>query len=117
MTRLKLLLNFRQRFVLFVSIAIIGFLIAGLAGSLIIMKFGSDSTPAMRIASVIQSIFQLILPALLTALLVTRMPADFLRLRSGFSVSMLVWAFVILMVSTPAMNYIIELNNNMSLPE
>ena len=40
MTRLKLLLNFRQRFVLFVSIAIIGFLIAGLAGSLIIMKFG-----------------------------------------------------------------------------
>lgn len=117
MTRLKLLLNFRQRFVLFVSIAIIGFLIAGLAGSLIIMKFGSDSTPAMRIASVIQSIFQLILPALLTALLVTRMPADFLRLRSGFSVSMLVWAFVILMVSTPAMNYIIELNNNMSLPQ
>lgn len=113
---MKLLLNFRQRFVLFVSIAIIGFLIAGLADSLIIMKFGADSTPAMRIASVIQSIFQLILPALLTALLVTRMPADFLRLRTGFSTGMLVWAFVILMVSTPAMNYIIELNNNMSLP-
>jgi hypothetical protein len=117
MTRLKLLLNFRQRFVLFVSIAIIGFLIAGFAGSLIIMKFGADSTPAMRIASVIQSIFQLILPALLTAMLVTRMPADFLRLRAGFSVGILVWAFVILMVSTPAMNYIIELNNNMSLPQ
>lgn len=117
MTRLKLLLNFRQRFVLFVSIAIIGFLIAGFAGSLILMKFGADSTPAMRIASVIQSIFQLILPALLTAMLVTRMPADFLRLRAGFSVGILVWAFVILMVSTPAMNYIIELNNNMSLPQ
>lgn len=117
MTRLKLLLNFRQRFVLFVSIAIIGFLIAGFAGSLIIMKFGADSTPAMRIASVIQSIFQLILPAMLTAMLVTRMPADFLRLRAGFSVGILVWAFVILMVSTPAMNYIIELNNNMSLPQ
>lgn len=117
MTRLKLLLNFRQRFVLFVSIAIIGFLIAGFAGSLIIMKFGADSTPAMRIASVIQSIFQLILPALLTAMLVTRMPADFLRLRAGFSVGILVWAFVILMVSTPAMNYIIELNSNMSLPQ
>lgn len=114
---MKLLLNFRQRFVLFVSIAIIGFLIAGFAGSLIIMKFGADSTPAMRIASVIQSIFQLILPALLTAMLVTRMPADFLRLRAGFSVGILVWAFVILMVSTPAMNYIIELNNNMSLPQ
>ena len=117
MTRLKLLLNFRQRFVLFVCISIIGFLIAGLAGSLIIMKFGTDSTPAMRIASVIQSIFQLILPALLTALLVTRMPADFLRLRSGFSIGMLLWSFVILMVSTPAMNYIIELNDNMSLPQ
>lgn len=114
---MKLLLNFRQRFVLFVSIAIIGFLIAGFAGSLIIMKFGADSTPAMRIASVIQSIFQLILPALLTAMLITRMPADFLRLRAGFSVGILVWAFVILMVSTPAMNYIIELNNNMSLPQ
>lgn len=114
---MKLLLNFRQRFVLFVSIAIIGFLIAGFASSLIIMKFGADSTPAMRIASVIQSIFQLILPALLTAMLVTRMPADFLRLRAGFSVGILVWAFVILMVSTPAMNYIIELNNNMSLPQ
>ena len=117
MTRLKLLLNFRQRFVLFVSIAIIGFLIAGFAGSLIIMKFGADSTPAMRIASVLQSIFQLILPALLTALLVTRMPADFLRLRSGFSIGMLIWAFVILMLSTPAMNFIINWNNEMSLPE
>ena len=117
MTRLKLLLNFRQRFVIFVSIAIIGFLIAGFAGSLIIMKFGADSTPAMRIASVLQSIFQLILPALLTALLVTRMPADFLRLRSGFSIGMLIWAFVILMLSTPAMNFIINWNNEMSLPE
>lgn len=116
MTKLKLLLNQRQRFVLFVCIATIGFIISGLIATLIIHKFGPDSTPAMRIAAVIQSIFQLILPAILTAMLVTRMPADFLRLRTGLSATTLIWAFAILILSTPAMNFIIDLNNSMSLP-
>lgn len=111
-----MILTLRQRFIFFICIAIFGFLISSIAGGLILSKFPS-SVAAMRIAAVIQSLFQLIIPAILTALLVTRRPATFLAIDRKIDASTLCLALAALIASIPAMNLIIELNQNMNLPE
>ncbi len=111
-----MLLTLRQRIIFFICISVFGFLIAGLAGGFIISKF-PDSTPAMRIAAVCQSLFQLILPAIVTAVVVTRQPADFLAVNRKVNFPVLALAVAALIAATPAMNYIIALNQSMTFPE
>lgn len=111
-----MLLTFRQRLIFFVCISVFGIAVSGIAGGLIISKFPM-STPAMRIASVLQSLLQMIIPAIATAMIVTRRPASFLAIDRRISIPTLLAAVVVLLVATPAMNLIIELNSNMSLPE
>lgn len=111
-----MLLTLRQRFIFFICIAVIGFLISGVCGGLLLSKF-PDSTAAMRIAAVIQSIFQLILPAIVTALIVTRRPATFLAVDRQINLPIVLLAFAGLLAATPAMNLIINLNQSLSLPE
>ena len=111
-----MLLTLRQRFIFFICIAVIGFLISGVCGGLLLSKF-PDSTAAMRIAAVIQSIFQLILPAIVTALIVTRRPATFLAVDRQINLPIVFLAFAGLLAATPAMNLIIHLNQSLSLPE
>ena len=111
-----MLLTLRQRVIFFICIAVIGFLISGMCGGLLLSKF-PGSTAAMRIAAVIQSIFQLILPAIVTALIVTRRPATFLAVDRQINLPMVLFAFAGLLAATPAMNLIINLNQSLSLPE
>ena len=111
-----MLLSLRQRFVFFICISIVGFLISGVIGGLLIGKF-PDSTAAMRIAAVVQSLFQLIIPAIVTALIVTRRPAAFLAVDRKIDIPTLLLALGALFAATPAMNLIIQLNQSLSLPE
>ena len=111
-----MLLTLRQRFIFFICIAIIGLLISGVCGGLILSKF-PDSTAAMRIAAVIQSLFQLILPAIVTAMIVTRRPASFLAVDRKINLPIALLALAGLIAATPAMNLIISLNQSLSLPE
>lgn len=111
-----MLLTLRQRFVFFICIAIVGFLISGVCGGLLMTKF-PDSTAAMRIAAVIQSLFQLIIPAIVTAVVVTRRPATFLAIDRRVDPTILLLALAGLIVSIPAMNMIISLNQSLVLPE
>lgn len=111
-----MLLTLKQRFIFFICIAIVGFLISSVCGGLLLSKF-PDSTAAMRIAAVIQSLFQLILPAIITALIVTRRPATFLAVDQKINLPTLLLALAGLIAATPAMNLIISLNQSLSLPE
>ncbi len=111
-----MLLTLRQRFAFFICIAIIGFLISSLFGSFLIGKY-PDSTAAMRIAAVVQSIFQLIIPSLATAIIVTRQPVKFLAIDKSISLPMTLLALAGLVVSIPALNYIISLNQSLVLPD
>lgn len=110
-----MLLSFKQRLVFFICAAVIGFIIANVAGGFILMKF-PHSTAAMRIAAVCQSLFQLILPSIATAMVVTRRPATFLVVDKTPKVTTLLLATAALLASIPAMNSIISLNESITLP-
>ena len=112
-----MLLTLRQRFILFICIALVGFFISGVISSLIIAKFGMQSTVAMRIAAVMQSLFQLIVPAIATAMIVTRRPATFLAIDRRIDLRLLLLAAAALITATPMMNRIIALNEAVTLPD
>lgn len=71
----------------------------------------------MRIALVIQDIMIFVIPALITALFITRRPADLLCVRKGVSLSTILTVAMIMIVSAPAMNIIIDANRSMHLPQ
>lgn len=112
-----MLLTLRQRFILFICIALVGFFISGVISSLIIAKFSMQSTAAMRIAAVMQSLFQLIVPAIATAMIVTRRPATFLAIDRRIDLRLLLLAAAALITATPMMNRLIALNEAVTLPD
>ena len=112
-----MLLTLRQRFILFICIALVGFFISGVISSLIIAKFGMQSTAAVRIAAVMQSLFQLIVPAIATAMIVTRRPATFLAIDRRIDLRLLLLAAAALITATPMMNRLIALNEAVTLPD
>lgn len=111
-----MLLTLRQRLLFFFCLALIGYLIAGFVAGMIIAKFGTDSTPAIRIAAVIQSMFQLIIPAIVTAMVMTRRPATLLCVDKRIDPITTLLALAALVASIPAMNFVISLNESLELP-
>lgn len=90
-----------------------------LIGSLVMgILFYSGMTPVkIRIGMVIQDILMFIVPAMVTAIVITRRPADFLMIRKYPSFIDIIIIGLILVASSPAMNYIIAWNQSLTLPE
>lgn len=91
-------------------------LIMSVVGSVIAAKIGT-STASIRIMSVAQDILVFILPALVTAVVATRLPATLLRIDCGTSLKVFLLSLAVLLFAMPAMNFIITLNEALTLPE
>ena len=111
----KLILNFVSRIGIFACLAIIGLLLSGFSALLITSIWG-ESTVTLRISTVIQNVFFFITPAIISALFITRLPADFLRLRKVPTSNSFFLTIAIILFSIPAMNFIIHCNESIVLP-
>lgn len=76
-----------------------------------------NETAAMRIATLLQDIFIFIVPAIVTAILMTRLPARFLFLEESPQLWFTVLSIVTLFVSMPWMNALIQWNESFTFPE
>ena len=76
----------------------------------------SSGTPAVRIATVIQDVLMFIVPAVGTAVLVTRLPARLLRVDSAPTLMQCLLGLVALVASIPAMNAVIAFNESIPFP-
>lgn len=108
----SLLLSRGSRLLLFACAAILGYILTGLLTTLLLYKFGAASPRVLRIAALGQDILALIVPAVVTAAMVTRLPAQLLELRGGVRLRMWVAALSVIVVAAPAMNVIIHLNES-----
>lgn len=79
--------------------------------------FNGESLSFLRLTTVFQDILMLIVPALITAMIVTRQPARLLAVDSLPTGRQTVIAILLLIVSTPLMSWIINVNANFHLPE
>ncbi len=118
MNTVKFLLPSNKRLTLLFLTYILGYMITVLAGSALALFGGAEKATAMlRISTVVQDVFMLVLPAVVTALMVTRNAAGLLALRRFPNFKIVLVAIVVMLVSSPAMTWIIELNASIHLPE
>lgn len=107
-----------RRLVLLFLCFLLGAIVTALVSGLLLQIGGAGRQLAMlRIGAVVQDVVMLVLPAVATAMIVTRNPGGLLAVDSRPSVRLLFWALAAMIVSMPAMSYIIELNASVTFPE
>lgn len=103
-----------QRYAMLLCSSILCFFIATFIIALI--QHGGISQAKMRIAMVVQDVVMFILPAVATAVVVSRRPGDFLMITKRPGIANIVLVLLILLASVPLMNSIIALNKSIVLP-
>ncbi|MGM9873116.1 MAG: lysostaphin resistance A-like protein [Muribaculaceae bacterium] len=107
-----------QRILMLVFTYVVGLVVASILGYVLLRIGGDDRAVAMiRIATVCQDIFMLVLPAVATAVLTCNDAASLLAVNKRPQRPMIVMAIITMVVSAPAMSYIIDLNASMTLPD
>lgn len=104
-----------KRLVLLLCIMLFCWIVGGTINGILLAKFG-ETTRMLRIASVLQSIIQIFLPAIATAVMVSRRPADLLALVAKPRTRFVILTLLCMLFAMPALNVIIDLNRNVSLP-
>lgn len=117
MKQIYLSLTLKKRLLLLLLLFVAAYLMVSVIGALVIMMAGTESTPAMRILTVVQDVVMFIFPAVATAMMVTRTPATLLALDSKPNGVFLFVAAVSMIASIPAMNLIVDLNEMIPIPE
>lgn len=94
-------------------------LLCWILGGVMIYFISGDGTVAarLRISLVIQDVVIFILPVVITAVFISRRPAELLCIDRWFSPVNLLLIVMIFIVASPAMNLLISANEHMHLPE
>lgn len=103
-----------QRLMLLVCVTVLCMIVGAVLVA--IVNSTEPTTPRLRIGAVIQDIVIFMAPALITAVMATRRPADLLCLYRP-KISVTITGMLALLVSIPAMNMIISWNESLPMPE
>lgn len=113
---MKLSLSFAQRLLLLLLLFFLGLMLT--AGfQYLIASRTNDTVAALRIGIVAQDMIAFIIPALVTAMLITRLPADFLQIRTFPSGKKLLIAAVCLVAALPLIDGINALCEKLPWPQ
>ncbi len=103
-----------RRLMLFICITVLCLVVGSIAVGL--LSLGSSSAARLRIAAVVQDVIMFIIPAIATAVMITRRPADFICARHTPGTVPFILILVIAICSIPAMNAVVRWNENLTLP-
>lgn len=107
---------FGQRFISLILFIFIGLIIAGFI-SILVGKILNNPTATMRITATMQDLIAFTLPAIAMALISTKQPATFLSVDKKVGVGSVMLTIGVMLISIPAMNYLIEWNEQITFPE
>lgn len=106
-----------KRLLMLLFTFIIGYVLVAVIAFIIQKIAGPESVPGIRILMVMQDLFMFIAPAVLTAVIITRQPAELMLLDRRPFWPGLILGLCVMVASCPAMNLIIHLNESIPLPE
>lgn len=109
--------NYALRIFYFLIISLVCLLVGSLLMGIVMGIGGSLTTRILRIATIVQDLTVFILPAIITAVVVNRLPASMLGVDKMFTLKQLILAVGVMVAATPAMNLLIDWNANITLPE
>lgn len=100
----------------FLCLFLLFFIIISFIGTFLMEKM-SNQIAAIRIATILQDIFMFIAPAIVTAIIMTRVPAKFLFLDIPPLPGKLILGIVTLIVALPWLDIVVEWNESFTLPD
>ncbi|MDE7376728.1 MAG: CPBP family intramembrane metalloprotease [Muribaculaceae bacterium] len=106
-----------KRLLMLLFTFIIGYVLVAVIAFIIQKIAGPESVPGLRILMVMQDLFMFIAPAVLTAVIITRQPAELMLLDRRPFWPGLIMGLCVMVAAIPAMNLIIHLNESIPLPE
>lgn len=109
-------IGFGQRLTSLILFVFIGLIVAGFI-SILMGKILNDPTATMRITATMQDLIAFTLPAIAMALISTKQPATLLSVDKKVGVWPIVLTMGVMMISIPAMNYLITWNESVTFPE
>lgn len=113
---MNLKFTYGKRLVLLALMFIVGLVVAVFVVGLLGYAKGT-TTAVLTVANVVQQVVAFMLPAVLTAVMCTRLPADLLGVRRLPSGAMLFWGVAAVVVSLPAMNCLVQWFESLPWPE
>lgn len=113
----KLLLSTPMRVALLLCLTFVCYVLMSLLAGVATSWGESVSTPKMRILAMVQDVMVFIVPAVVTALMVTRIPANLLCINKNLSISTALLALLTMIAAVPALNLVIIWNASIHLPE
>lgn len=112
---IRFLIPAGKRIWLFVLVTVLCMVVGSVTVGLLTMH---GVTPGkLRIGTVMQDVVMFIAPAIMVAMLCTRTPAKFLMVEKRPDGTMLLLVAATIVAAVPAMNWIVEWNKNLTLPE
>lgn len=112
---LKFTLSPVKRLLFLVCVMLICYFVASIVAALVMSR--GLSAPRVAIITMVQDILVFIIPAVATAMLVTRRPAELLTIDCRPRLLTVVLALMCLFASVPAMNWVIQWNQTIELPQ
>lgn len=110
-------LKHSQRLTLLLCSFLLCFIIASLLNALVLSFTGAQSMAFINASIAIQNIIAFTLPVIITVIFITNRPLQFLQVNRLPSATHLLLMIVTYFVMTPAMNWIVEWNASMTLPQ
>lgn len=112
---IRFLIPAGKRIWLFVLVTVLCMVVGSVTVGLLTMH---GVTPGkLRIGTVVQDVVMFIAPAIMVAMLCTRTPAKFLMVEKRPDGTMLLLVAATIVAAVPAMNWIVEWNKSLTLPE
>ncbi len=116
MKRSDLVLSLTQRLLLLFFVFVVCYMLTMACVYALNLVLSDRPAAILRISAVLQDVFTFVAPAIITALIVTRRPAELLCIPSVPTVTMIFIVVGILFVSIPAQEAVIYWNYNIELP-
>lgn len=110
-------IKFSQKITLLVCAFLLCLIVTTMLNTLVLSITGADSMLYINISIITQNLLAFILPVIITAVFITPSPVKFMeldKLPSGRVLMFLICAYIAM---TPALNFIVEWNKNISFPE
>lgn len=104
-----------KRLGLFLCIWVLCYIIGSILMALILS--GGITAVRLRLGLIFQDLVLFVVPALVTALMITRRPSDFLMIEKKPGLTPVLLVLLVLVASAPLMNCIISWNQSLTLPE
>ena len=110
-------IKFSQKITLLICAFLLCLVMTTMLNTIIMAFTGSGNMVFINLSILTQNLFAFILPVIITVVFITPKPISFLQIDKIPSWKTLIFLFVTFFTMTPAMNYLVEWNSNISFPD